>query len=94
MARTSKKKANVFELPDLSAALDEATAGLAQVHACGAEHVEILRALAPQLDAAIVKNAEHWESVEAAAKAAVEARFRPLHDTLKACRKVIAEKVS
>lgn len=94
MARRSKKAINHFELPDLSAALDEATAGLAQIHACTAEHAEILRGLAGQLDEAIKTNDERWHEVERAAVAAVIARFRPLQDTLEACKKAIAEKTA
>ena len=94
MARKSKAKANVFELPDLSAALDEATAGLAQIHACTAEHAEILRGLAPRIEEAIKANDERWHAVEREAVEAVIARFRPLQDTLEACKKAITEKVS
>ena len=98
MARKSKAKANVFELPDLSAALDEATAGLAQIHAYGAapgaEIVEALRGMLPKLEEAIKANDERWHEVERDAVAAVIARFRPLQDTLEACRKAIAERVA
>lgn len=94
MARKSKKAVNHFELPDLSAALDEATAGLAQIHACGLEHVEILRALAPGIESALAANDARWHEVEKEAVAAVIARFRPLQDTLEACKQAIAEKVS
>lgn len=93
MARKSKKTVNHFELPDLSSDLDAATAGLAQIHACGPEHVEILRALAPQIDAAITANTQKRLDVKCAAIDAVEARFTPLADTLEACKKAIAEKV-
>lgn len=94
MPRGKKKATNSFELPDLSAALDEATAGLAQIHACTAEHAEILRGLAPAIDSAIEANDVRWHEMEREAIAAVIARFRPLQDTLEACKKAIAEKTS
>lgn len=91
MPRGKKKKTNAFELPDLSSALDEATDGLSRLSAC--TDPEVLRAFAPALTEAIAKNDEHWQATERAAVDAVIARFRPLQDTLEACRKVIAERL-
>lgn len=94
MARgKGKKNANSFELPDMTSALDEATAGLAQIVACGPEHAEILRGMLPQLDVAIEALAVKELETAEAAREAVRARFTPTRDALVACRKAIEEKV-
>lgn len=92
MAR-GKKKANVIELPDMTAALDEATAGLAQIVACGPEHADVLREMRPRLDVAIEALAVQELEMAEKAREAVRARFTPVRDALVACKKAIEEKI-